>query len=262
MKKLVGTTCTILLLSAFMPLAQKTFIPPGTVKINDSLFIDNTELTNMAWLEYEMDTRQKYGASSPQHLAVLPDSTVWTKALSYNQPYVTYYYRHPAYRQYPVVGISYEQALGYCKWRTEKVKQVLSAKKQFLDLDFAYRLPSKAEWEFCSVNGSNVSWANHARSEKGRPQINCVVLDTTLGKNGFFDDNADVTAPVGTYAPNSLGLYNMIGNVAEMVQEKGISKGGGWRSRLEECRPGKDLAYSGPESWLGFRCVCVVRKGQ
>lgn len=261
MKKLIGTTCTILLLSAFMPRAQKNFTPPGTVKINDSLFIDNTELTNLAWLEYEADTKQKYGANSPQHLALLPDSTVWTKTLSYNQPYVIYYYRHPAYRQYPVVGISYEQALGYCKWRTEKVKQVLSAKKQYLDYDFIYRLPSKEEWEFCS-SASNIPWNTQAMNSKGEPQANCRCLDSAQYRKIHMTDHADVTAPVTAYSKNNLGLYNMIGNVAEMVQEKGISKGGGWRSLLEECRPGKDLAYTGPESWIGFRCVCVVRKGQ
>lgn len=88
MKKLVGTTCTILLLSAFMPRMQKTFTPPGTVRINDSLFIDNMELTNLAWQEYEMDTRQKYGASSPRHLAVLPDALVWRNKLSFNEPHL------------------------------------------------------------------------------------------------------------------------------------------------------------------------------
>ena len=51
----------------------------------------------------------------------------------------------------------------------------------------------------------------------------------------------------------------MLGNVAEMVQEKGICKGGSWRNILEECRVGKDMEYSKPAAWLGFRCVCVVK---
>jgi hypothetical protein len=45
-----------------------------------------------------------------------------------------------------------------------------------------------------------------------------------------------------------------------MVNEKGICKGGSWRNRLEECRVGKDMEYSKPTAWLGFRCVCVIRK--
>ena len=52
----------------------------------------------------------------------------------------------------------------------------------------------------------------------------------------------------------------MTGNVAEMVKEKGISKGGGWRSTLEQCRVGKDTEYTKPNAWLGFRCVCIIRK--
>ena len=69
----------------------------------------------------------------------------------------------------------------------------------------------------------------------------------------------DVTAPVYSYWPNSFNLYNMIGNVSEMVLEKGISKGGSWRNILEECRVGKDILYTKSEAWLGFRCVCILK---
>jgi len=51
----------------------------------------------------------------------------------------------------------------------------------------------------------------------------------------------------------------MIGNVSEMVLEKGISKGGSWRNILEECRVGKDILYTKSEAWLGFRCVCILK---
>lgn len=68
----------------------------------------------------------------------------------------------------------------------------------------------------------------------------------------------DVTAPVNSYEKNF--IYNLLGNVAEMIQEKGICKGGGWRNKLEECRVGKDQEYTKPNSWTGFRCVCVIKK--
>lgn len=238
---------------------EKTFVPPGTVQINDSLFADVTEISNLSWNEYENWTKGIYGTNSPEHIATLPDTIVWREKNTYNEPYVQYYYRHSAYKDYPVVGISYEQAMAYCKWRTERVKTFLSVKKDFKNQNFEYRLPSKTEWEKLAETSSNFL-RNNGKNEKGFYQLNYISLDDTLMKDNFKNDNADVTAPVHSYSKNSLGLYNMLGNVAEMVQEKNICKGGSWRNRLEMCRVGKDQHYEKANAWIGFRCVCVIKK--
>lgn len=238
---------------------EKPFIPPGTIQINDTLFADETEITNIAWLEYEFWTASIYGKNSKEHLAALPDTLVWREKKSYNEPYVQYYYRHPAYKGFPVVGISYEQAIAYCKWRTERVKTNLTVKKIFKNQNFEYRLPTKAEWEKLAETSSNFL-SNNGKNEKGLHLQNCVYADTVIIKENTNYTN-DVTAPVYSYWKNNFGLFNMTGNVAEMVKEKGISKGGGWRNTLEECRVGKDAEYTKPTAWLGFRCVCVVKKG-
>lgn len=243
--------------------SKKEFTPPGTVQINDSLFADVTEISNFGWQEFEMWTAVTYGKNSKEHLAVLPDTLVWRQSLSYNEPYVQYYYRHPAYKEFPVVGISYEQATAYCKWRTARVKTFLSIKKDFKNQNIEYRLPTKTEWEYLASTSTNLL-RNNAINEKGMPTINCVRdLDSTSLKKGnkLITANTDVTAPVMSYTKNYLGLYNMLGNVAEMVAEKGISKGGAWRNRPEACRVGKEIEYQKPTAWLGFRCVCVVKKG-
>jgi formylglycine-generating enzyme required for sulfatase activity len=235
----------------------KPFVPAGTVQINDTLFADEVEVSNFAWQEYEYWTKSFYGSNSKEHIATLPDTLIWREKLSYGEPYVAYYYRHPAYRDYPVVGITYEQAVAYCAWRTERVKTYLSVKKDFKNRDFNYRLPTKAEWEKLA-NTSTEFLKNDGKNSKGQRLLNCVNNDTTHIKNPANTNN-DVTAPVYSYWPNSLKLYNMVGNVAEMVMEKGICKGGAWRQRLEECRPGKDLEYTNPTAWIGFRCVCIVK---
>ncbi len=251
MKKIVLATIALATLCLSFT-KEKPFIPPGTVQINDTLFADETEITNSAWQEYEYWTKGIYGVNSKEHLATMPDTTVWREKNSYNEPYVQYYYRHPAYKEYPVVGISYEQAVAYCKWRTDRVKAFLTLGKRYKYFDFEYRLPNKTEWEKLAEFSSHVI-NNNGKDDKGKYRINCAHPDT------IGTPYPDVTAPVKSYSKSLYGLYNMLGNVAEMTNEKGISKGGSWRNRLEECRVGKDQEYTKPTAWLGFRCVCVVK---
>jgi hypothetical protein len=87
-------------------------------------------------------------------------------------------------------------------------------------------------------------------------------MTDSISEKYFKEHNQfpDVTVPTYSYWKNSFGMYNMFGNVAEMINEKGICKGGGWKHQIEECRAGKDILYSTPNSWLGFRCVCVITK--
>jgi formylglycine-generating enzyme required for sulfatase activity len=234
----------------------KKFIPPGTVQINDTLFADETEISNLSWLEFEYWTCTKYGKNSSEYKAVVPDTLVWRNKESFNEPYVHNYYRHKAYRNFPVVGISYEQAIEFCKWRTERVKEFYSiAYKKSLKIE--YKLPSKEEWEFISNLGSGV-FHNKGKNEKGLFSLNCIRedFDTLNTSQSKFND---VTAPVYSYWKNYFGLFNMIGNVAEMIDQKNICKGGSWKHHLNECRVGKDIQYTKSEAWLGFRCVCILK---
>jgi gliding motility-associated lipoprotein GldJ len=76
-----------------------------------SFFMDQTEVSNLDYLEYIHWLTRVYGSDYPQVIAnALPDTTVWRTSLSYNEPMVEIYFRHPAYRDYPVVGVSWNQA--------------------------------------------------------------------------------------------------------------------------------------------------------
>ena len=91
-----------------------------------SFYLDETEVTNHFWLEYVQWLERVYGNNFPEIVErALPDTLVWREKLAYNEPLVEYYLRHPAYRDYPVVGISWQQATDFCKWRTDRVNEAI-----------------------------------------------------------------------------------------------------------------------------------------
>ncbi|NQZ78390.1 MAG: SUMF1/EgtB/PvdO family nonheme iron enzyme, partial [Ekhidna sp.] len=125
----------LLLLMSLFTFAQRKK-PPGTVRINDTLYVDQIEVTNIHWLEYEFYVSRD---SIPEyHQSILPISAV-------TDIYRPYYFRYPGYKDYPVVGISYEQASEYCIWRTKVVNLKLADENSTFRVNF--RLPTELEWE-------------------------------------------------------------------------------------------------------------------
>ncbi len=101
---------------------------PRTVSVS-SFYMDQTEVANVHYREYTYWMSRAYSSDYPELVAkTLPDSTAWRSALSYNEPMVNYYFRHAAYNYYPVVGVSWEQATEYCKWRTDRVNELILIK--------------------------------------------------------------------------------------------------------------------------------------
>jgi formylglycine-generating enzyme required for sulfatase activity len=89
-----------------------------------TFYMDETEVTNHFWLEYLTWLERIYGELNSEIVErALPDTLAWREKLAYNEPLVKYYLRHPAYRDYPVVGVSWRQANEFCKWRTDRVNE-------------------------------------------------------------------------------------------------------------------------------------------
>src|ERR1051325_11661751 len=79
-----------------------------------SFYMDETEVANVHYLEYLYWLGRVYGADYPEvYKKALPDTLVWRDRLAYNEPYVELYLRHPAYQQYPVVGVNWLQATDF-----------------------------------------------------------------------------------------------------------------------------------------------------
>ncbi len=244
---------------------EKLFVPPGTVKINDALYFDKTEISNLHWRGYVSWNEKFYGKNSTQYLNSLYDTLVWKTELIYGEPYINYYHSHPAYNDFPVVGISWEQAVEFCKWRTERVQEMMSANaysKKILPVFFNYRLPTEAEWETVAKAGYSGKFEKQIEKKNYKPtQLRNVISDSIPppGYNYPGNLNATITAPVISYFPNEYGIYNLFGNVAEMIAENGVAKGGSWRDRNKEVTLENRFPYESAAAWLGFRCVCEVK---
>lgn len=236
---------------------------PGTILLRDSLWLDRYEISNVDWREYVSWTARRYGAGSPEYRATLPDSIFWlTRSDLSTEPQHESYFREPQYNEYPVTGIGYDQAVAYCQWRTERVREAVCmspAEKARMPKDFQYRLPTLAEWEYAAAAGLDVEKHPFGFEEIHRNSNRCKIVTKETLSAGDYPENT-FGLPRGTGAPNRLGFYDLIGNAAEMVAERGIAKGGSYAHTLAESRVKSRIRYEKPMPWLGFRCICAVKK--
>ena len=217
---------------------------------------------------------------------VYPDTTAWVNDFenAYNEPYVRMYFSNGGYSEYPVVGVSWEQANAYANWRTDYLKRSLGKDGIYIE---RFRLPTEAEWEYAAragVTGNKYPWAGDLplTEEKG-----CYYANFKPQEGNYVQDGHLITSRVGTYAPNDFGLYDMAGNVSEWTStaftesvsqlqgdlnpeyrydaakedpyrlKRKIVRGGSWKDVAHNIR--SDLRmweYQNEQrSYIGFRCV-------
>jgi len=94
-----------------------------------SFYMDETEVTNLMYLEYLDWLKSVFPPSQENYRQIyegaLPDTLVWRNRLGYNEVMTNNYLRHPAYANYPVVGVSWIQAVEFSKWRTDRVNELI-----------------------------------------------------------------------------------------------------------------------------------------
>ena len=107
-----------------------------------SFYIDETEVTNIMYMEYLDWLEAVFPQSEPRYRQVykqaLPDTLVWRNALGYVEELTTNYLRHPAYAEYPVVGVSWVQAVQYAEWRTDRVNEFLLERESYVKKDVRF----------------------------------------------------------------------------------------------------------------------------
>ena len=215
---------------------------------------------------------------------VYPDTTCWVNDFrnSDNEMYLRNYFSNPTYNDYPVVGVTWEQANAFCQWRTDYLLKGLGPEARYVQ---RYRLPTEAEWEYAArgKDGTEFPWEN-ADVKNGD---GCFYANFKPDKGNYTKDGNLITSRVGIYSANTNGLFDMAGNVAEWTStiytEAGVDamndlnpqleykaakedpyrlkkksvRGGSWKDPESYIRSAwRTWEYQNqPRSYIGFRCV-------
>ena len=215
---------------------------------------------------------------------VYPDTTCWVNDFrnAENETYLRNYFSNPAYNDYPVVGVTWEQANAFCAWRTDYLLKGLGPEARYVQ---RYRLPTEAEWEYAArgKDGTEFPWENaDVASGNG-----CFFANFKPANGNYTKDGNLITRKVAIYGSNSNGLYDMAGNVAEWTStvytEAGVEamndlnptlqynaakedpyrlkkksvRGGSWKDPESFIRSAwRTWEYQNqPRCYIGFRCV-------
>jgi formylglycine-generating enzyme len=148
---------------------------------------------------------------------VYPDTLCWVRDFTYSfhDPMTNMYFWHPAYDNYPVVGVTWVQAKAFSVWRTQLLNSWLVAMGDIYVNDF--RLPTEAEWERAARGDLALSaypWGGpYIRNESG-----CFLGNFKPMRGRYFEDGGFHTVKAFSYNPNGWGLYCMAGNVSEWTE--------------------------------------------
>jgi formylglycine-generating enzyme required for sulfatase activity len=236
------------------------------VKFENLLYVGMFEVTNAEFRQFTdylliSDNKQQY-------LKYRPDSLGWNKIKVEKflnpKPMAKKYSSHPAYDRYPVVNVSHEAAVAYCNWLTKEYNK--NPKREYKKVLF--RLPTEIEWNIalspipggkfpfggelgicedtkCAIE--NIKFRNYAIPSNQESYT----IDIAI-------DGAVFPIIVGRYPANKWGIYDAIGNVAEMTNEPVNQKGGSWDNFIDECAVDNSQHYETPDPRVGFRVFMEV----
>ncbi len=244
------------------------------------------DMHEAAKLENKLNPKPRSTFIREEAVAVYPDTLCWIRDFSYsfNDPMAVAYFFHPAYDDYPVVGVNWKQAQAFCHWRTEYLNSWL--RKYGEPTLVPFRLPTEAEWEYAAHGGRHHNpypWGGpYLRNSKG-----CFLANFKPLRGNYTEDGGFYPVRADKYFPNDYGLYNMAGNVAEwtstaydevlnaylddlnpyyyydakdddpMTKKRKVIKGGSWKDVGYFLQiPSRAYEYQDTaKSYIGFRCV-------
>ena len=263
----------------------------------------NTKLLNYVyyWVDFKTAAKEenRTSGSNPHNsdfdrssvimseiVNVYPDTLCWVHdfTYSYNEPMTRNYFWHPAFDNYPVVGVDWKQVTAFSKWRTRFWNDFRTELGDVINDEF--RLPTESEWEYAARGGRDISpypWGGpYMRNNKG-----CILANFKPGRGDYPDDGGFYTVKVDAYFPNDYGLYNMAGNVSEWTStafyensysfvwdlnpdiqynaqnsdaitlKRKVIRGGSWKDIAYYCQTGvRNYEYQdSAKAYVGFRDV-------
>lgn len=262
-------------------------VPASQINLNKQVtiggfYMDETEITNNEYRQFiDVMLQDSVSVLGEEYIMteLYPDTTVWVRDFSHHMgdPMMEYYYAHPAFDEYPVVGIDWFAAKYFCEWRTKHLNNWRAEQGLWKMPNF--RLPSEAEWEYAARGGRDMAkypWGNpYIRNAKG-----CMLANFKPGRGNYYDDGFMYSAPVASYFSNDFGLYDMAGNVSEWCEDayfdaavpvvwdlnptyyddnepRKIIRGGSWKDIAYYLETGtRTFEYQDTtKSYIGFRTV-------
>jgi hypothetical protein len=253
-------------------------MPGGILLTKDGWAIDEAEVPNIEWKRY-------------QQQLVAAGSDVAATQLTASALPVPDYFSNVFYDYCPIVGVSYEQVVAFCKWRGKVISQKINQDKLGSPDSLAAahivvesRLPTEAEWEQAALAKRGLPYGSKCTSgpvrvnpkaalyfkqrsgtkaEVSQVKADIITYNRTQPSRSFVNYNQAepyflrLATPAYVFGgpTNDYLLYNVLGNAAEMIQERGIAKGGSYRDPLSACTVTSRSQYSGPSPTVGFRCV-------
>ena len=259
--------------------ATSSYPAGATVRVDTFWVEENGEIKDSTIIR---PLREPNDLVTEKIICIYPDTLVWARdfQFSYNDPMLQMYFKHPGYAEYPVVGVTWEQAHAFCSWRSKLFNKYSATEA------CDYRLPTEAEWEYAARGGRKLAaypWGgNYARDAKG-----CFLANFKPYRGAYNDDTGTTTMKVAQFRPNDFGLFDMAGNVAEWtssaynasantytndlnpnfqynakkddpdILKRKVVKGGSWKDVSAYLRNGSrtyEYQYE-DRCYIGFRCV-------
>lgn len=266
--------------------ATNSYPADAFVTVDSAYYDDNGHLVSRT-INRKLNNRRDF--YSTRMLNIYPDTLTWLRDIrfSFNDPKMKMYFSDPNFTDYPVVGVSWEQAVAFCHWRTKLYNMHNKVKVE------PYRLPTEAEWEFAAKGrdrNATYPWAGNSLIDE---KNNCYLANFKQSRGNYVNDAGVTTKPVKSYnrIPNANGLYDMAGNVAEWTStayfstsqtvmadlnptfeynakaddpahmKRKVVKGGSWKDVPYYLQSGTRTYEYQNESkpYIGFRCVRSYR---
>ena len=256
----------------------ESITPPNAIRINDSLFVDWTENSNLNWKEYTYDVGRHFGIQSKEYQESLPRDVGNVKRFNVDSLLTqdsgvsrARYFLMPEYDEYPVTGITLEQAKKYSKWRSDRVFYIYLIESGILDFNPEHHFTIE-EFLLSDEYQNNadkithypeyfIPSLEHFELVKEKVQLGRFLLGDLHTLDEAFQKQLDTYLPLtkvgacdGVKCPAT--LYNFAGNVSELVDSENVVFGGNYLHTKSEVKDLPIHKVNLPNEMVGFRNFC------